>query len=229
MTRQNTWSGKPSSGTSTRPSWLSNVARSLARYVRCCTEAGVAYRVLEGIGTPYVQILMEAQRYDVIVLGHHTHFQFGSEAEPDVTLSKVLAASPRPVVAMPDKLRDGEAVLIAYDGSLQAARALAAFESSGLGQGRPVHVVSVADSKKEAERCSKRAVEFLRLHRVEAEACPVESVQSPVEVILDSIEMVDAGLLVMGAYGQPVLRDFFLGSVTRGLLEKCHVPMFLFH
>ena len=38
-----------------------------------------------------------------------------------------------------------------------------------------------------------------------------------------------AGLLVMGAYGQPVLREFFLGSVTRTILEESPVPLFLYH
>jgi nucleotide-binding universal stress UspA family protein len=34
---------------------------------------------------------------------------------------------------------------------------------------------------------------------------------------------------VMGAYGQPALREFFLGSVTRRMLTECPVPLFLFH
>ena len=80
------------------------VEGSLGRAARRCAEAGVAFKELEDVGTPYVQILMEAQRYDLIVLGHHTHFQFGYGDEPDVTLSKVLADSPRPVVAVPDVL-----------------------------------------------------------------------------------------------------------------------------
>ena len=36
--------------------------------------------------------------------------------------------SSRPVVAVPREPPEGESVLVAYDGSLQAARALAAFE-----------------------------------------------------------------------------------------------------
>jgi nucleotide-binding universal stress UspA family protein len=33
----------------------------------------------------------------------------------------------------------------------------------------------------------------------------------------------------MGAYGQPVLREFFLGSTTRTMLEKSPVPTLLYH
>jgi nucleotide-binding universal stress UspA family protein len=33
----------------------------------------------------------------------------------------------------------------------------------------------------------------------------------------------------MGAYGQPVLREFLLGSVTRTLLAHSPIPLFLDH
>ena len=38
-----------------------------------------------------------------------------------------------------------------------------------------------------------------------------------------------AGLLVMGAYGQPSLREFIVGSVTRTILRESPVPVFLFY
>ena len=51
----------------------------------------------------------------------------------------------------------------------------------------------------------------------------------PEEVILEQVRCLNAGLLVMGAYGQPVLREFFIGSVTRTLLNESPVPIFCFH
>ena len=48
-------------------------------------------------------------------------------------------------------------------------------------------------------------------------------------MILEHIHRLRAGLLVMGAYGHPVLREFFHGSATiTGLLES-PVPLFLYH
>ena len=49
------------------------------------------------------------------------------------------------------------------------------------------------------------------------------------EAILDQARQLDAQLLVMGAYGQPTLREFFLGSVTRTALRKSTIPLFLYH
>ena len=116
-----------------------------------------------------MQVLAEAQECDLVVLGQRTHFEYGWRDQADETLARVLKDSPRPMVMVPTSPIIGEAVMVAYDGSLQAARALAAFESSGLGQGRKVHVVSVADSKKDAACWAERAVEFLRFQQIKAE------------------------------------------------------------
>lgn len=206
------------------------VEGTLSRVALRCAEAGVAFKPLEDVGTPYVQILLEAQRFDLIVLGRRTHFQFDWEKNTDVTLSRVLAESPRPVVVVPEDPGQGDTtVVVAYDGSLQAARALFAFEASGLGQGREIHVVSVAKDKKDAGRRADRAVEFLKSHGLNALAYPVGSDHRPPGVLMEMIRLCNPGLVVMGAYGQPILREFFLGSTTRSMLDTCPVPLFLSH
>ena len=88
---------------------------------RRCREAGVAYQVLEDIGSPHVQILLEAQKHDVVLLGQHSHFDYGWEGKPGETLEKVLQDSPRPVVVVPEPLCVGTSIAIAYDGSLEAS------------------------------------------------------------------------------------------------------------
>jgi nucleotide-binding universal stress UspA family protein len=201
----------------------------LQRFARRCGDTGVTCLTLEDVGTPFVQILMESQRFDIILLGQQTHFDYGREGEPDETLGKVLQDAPRPVVAVPKVPAGGEAVVVAYDGSLQAARTLQAFEASGLGDSRAVQVVSVAIDYKEATCHADRAVEFLRLHGIEATPQPVETSVPTAEVILAKLRDLEAGLLVMGAYGQPALREFFLGSVTRTVLKESPVPFFCYH
>jgi nucleotide-binding universal stress UspA family protein len=201
----------------------------LEQFGRQCREAGVACKTLKDVGTPYVQILLEAQACDLVLLGRKTHFDFGHKLEPDETLGKVIQDSPRPVVAVPEELGRDKAVVVAYDGGLEAARALYAFESSGLGLSRRVHVVSVAEQHQDAAQHCERAVGFLRLHGIEATAHPVETTVPPAEAILHKACYFEAGLLVMGAYGQPVLREFFLGSVTRTVLQESSVPVFCYH
>jgi nucleotide-binding universal stress UspA family protein len=48
-------------------------------------------------------------------------------------------------------------------------------------------------------------------------------------VLAEQVKAQGAALLVMGAYGQPVWREFFLGSVTRSMLKDTRVPLFVYH
>lgn len=205
------------------------VEQFLERFTRRCTEAGVVSKVLEDVGLPHEQIVQEAQRFDLILLGQRTYFQFETREGPDETLHKVLKHSPRPVVTVPERLGQGEAVIVAYDGSLQAARAVYAFAASGLALASPVHVISIHKEHDEAARRASRAVEFLTPHGIQAHAVPLASSGCPADILREQARKRDARLLVMGAYGKPILHDFLFGSVTRALLKDSPVPILLFH
>ncbi len=210
--------------------------RGLQRFGARCREAGLFANVLAAIGSPHEQILLEAQRADLIVMGTRSHFEYGWEGVRGQTLGLVLKDCSRPVVAVPAILKHHEAmpasprpVVIAYDGSLQAACTLFTFQSSGLGHTRPVHVVSVAPELDDATRHADRALGFLRAHDVEVHGHPQATTRPPADVILEKVHDLGADLLVMGAYGQPTFREFVVGSVTRTVLAKSPVPIFCFH
>ncbi|MGQ0637363.1 MAG: universal stress protein [Planctomycetaceae bacterium] len=205
------------------------VEDALGSFASRCTSAGVSYEMLESTGLPAEQIMLESQRHDLIVLGQQTFFHFETQRGADETLRTVVRHSPRPVVAVPRPLREGTKVLVAYDGSVQAARTLQAFERLGLSAGREIHLVSVHQNATDAAHHIDRAADYFRRHGVSAQAHPIATVGQPAAAILERLEALGAGLLVMGAYGQPTIKELFLGSVTRQILDNCDVPVFLYH
>ena len=205
------------------------VAQFLSQFAVHCAEAGVAFHLLETVGVPAEHIVLEAQRCDLILLGQQTSFHFSTQEGPCDTLAQVLKRATRPVVTAPKILSDGSTIVVAYDGSVQAARALQAFQASGLDEGDAVHIVSVGANLNAAACHAARAVEFLRCHHIEASAHVFAPPPMAAAVILEQVRHHQARLLVMGAYGQPRLREFFLGSVTRTVLQHSSVPLFLYH
>jgi nucleotide-binding universal stress UspA family protein len=203
--------------------------QSLDRFAEQCTQAGVAYKLLEDVGLPSEKILLEAQRYDVIFLGKKTFFEFPPSEQPDQMLGRILKNSPRPVVVTPESAPTHGAILIAYDASLQSARTLAAFEALFVDATAPIHIISAHRDPVEAARHADLAAEYLRFHGIQAHSHAVGHCSDPAAVIIEHAERLGAGLIVMGAYGQPVLREFFFGSVTRTLLKQAATPLFLFH
>ena len=155
---------------------------------RRCGEAGVAFQLVEDIGSPHVRILLEAQKHDIVLLGQRSHFEFGWEAKPGETLEKVLQDSPRPVVVVPGTLRPGTSIAVCYDGSLQAARALASFVGTGLGRGCTVHVIAAEADRLQAalhtERGARvpeesRARRHVSHRRIDAPPCRTDPEESP--------------------------------------------------
>ena len=209
-----------------------DVEQALQKLAIHCSEAQVAYKLLEDEGQPCERIIAESQRFDLLILGCQTHFAHGSERHPCKTLEQVLRNAPRPVVVTPQKLPDEshEGVLVAYDGSVQAARALQAFLATGLAELGPVHIVSVdANSAVDAARTADHAAEFLRFHGIESKRIPIENPGSPSKLFLEYAEQNKLSLIVMGAYGQPRISEFFFGSATASSLRESPVPMLLYH
>lgn len=206
------------------------VRASLDRFELRCTEAGVAFRSIEDEGDPAEQIVRHAQRCDLILMDLHGNFHPETRDVDDDTLVRVVRDGPRPVVAVPEPLTTGDVVLVAYDGSLQAARALAAFVSSGLGQDREVRLVCVDPDPAAAQEILRPAIEYLESHQIHSRIDAAQDARgNPAQVILERAGAPDVGLVVMGAYGQPRIREFLIGSVTRDLMQQSPRPLFLYH
>ncbi len=206
------------------------VGELLDQFATRCVEAGVAHTQRKVVGSPYDLIAAESQSCDLVVLARDFQFRFTRrDDEGAETLKKVLKDTSRPIVMVPATPVPDGPVAVAYDGSLQAARALWAFQATGLGESGQVHIISVSSIAAEAAEHADRARQFLSSHGIDAVAHVLESSAAPAKVILEQCESLRAGLLVMGTYGQPVVREFFIGSVTGTILRENPVPTFCFH
>lgn len=206
------------------------IKHALQQFTERCQRAGVACDQIERFGVPREKLALEAQCCDLVLVARQSHFRFGAEQENEEMGRRLLMHTPRPVVVVPRALAgDNHTALVALDGSAQAARTLLGFQAAGLCDERKLHIVSVDPSHGESLARVERALRFLRYHGVEATPHPLESRASPADVILEELERLQAGLLVMGAYGKPAIHDLFLGSVTRRLLRESPVPLFLYH
>ena len=186
---------------------------------------GVAYRgaVLEG-DTP--DVLAEAvQQCDLLLCGHSTD----GDASERLLLQEILKHSPRPAMVVPKSPSLGQDALVAYDGSFQAARALASFVATGLAAGQSIHVLSIGEDAAMARFHADSAQTYLQRHELRCSAEIMRPSGRLGDQILAEAARVSAGLLVMGAFGRTVVREFFLGSVTRSLLRSLPLPVFLDH
>lgn len=206
------------------------VQACLDQFVRVCTQAGVGCDVMELVDRPEECLPREAEKVDLLMLGRQTFFHSETTPDPENSVMRLIVRNcPRPVITVPTIHTPGRGVVVAYDGSVEAAHALFAFNNCRLDFGEPVHVLSVGWDECQAAEISYRAVEFLRSHDVQANALPIVSHLPPAKVILHRMAQLQPRMVVMGAFGQPSVRERVLGSVTRAIHESCMTPVFLHH
>ncbi len=190
-------------------------------------KTGVTCRTIENVGLPDEEILRESKKHDLVLFGHETHFHFAAKFQPDETLWQVLKQDSRPLVVAPPKLEPGSSVVIAYNGSSHADRALQAFQASGLDFGEEIFVVAVAGDRQATNDQIERVGELLQLHGLRVHSQILTPTGSVEQTILEEVRRRNARLLVMGAYGHSTIREFILGSVTNTILKDCPIPVFL--
>jgi nucleotide-binding universal stress UspA family protein len=206
----------------------SRLAQARDHFQSLCTQSNVTSLMLDEQGQPADVIAREAQRFDLVLVDcpQSRPILGGLSTDQLTSLVKLL---PRPLVIVPQQAPTATDVVIAYDGSLPAARAVQAFVQLGLAADRQVHVVGIAEHFVTAARRVDRAIDFLGHHQIAAKAIPIASEDDPAAVLLDHLNLYPTGLLVMGTFGQNFLREAIFGSVTKRLLTHCPVPILLSH
>ncbi len=206
------------------------VSEALRELEQHCRENKIKYRQMMTEDSPEEAICTEAQSCDVVLLGRETtpDLHFGVPAR--AILTRVLRHSPRPVVAIPGHVQGGQGILVAYDGSLQAARSVQALVASNMASLGPITVVGVhRHSEETARQNANRAVEYLSRYQPTVQSRIVVTNQGVECVILDEARARGVEMIVMGAYGHSRLVEFFIGSTTTKVMDAAPAPVFLFH
>lgn len=189
--------------------------------------AGETIRIdCPALATPW-QLAARSRLYDFLIVPMYGHPETGSIAEG------LIFESGRPVLLLPPEGMAGhrfDDVLIGWDGSRAAARALA--EALNLcAHAKTVTVVTVAGDKDLSGTApSADVVRHLSRHGVAAKCIEVPLNEGNAGKALTAYcRQSGADLLVMGAYGHTRAREFLLGGATRTVLAEPGLPVLMAH
>ncbi len=183
------------------------------------------------IGLAASWVTRRAKAADLVILGQRIpDYSTGLDAPEDV----ILACS-RPVFVVPYATRRldriGENVLVAWNGSREAGRAvqdaLPLLAMSG------AVTVLLVDPEEDADiEAAEDLVAHLARHGLRAKTQVIRhqlATSLVADTLLAQIARLDADLLIMGAYGHSRLREMILGGVTRDILRNMNVPVLMSH
>ena len=149
-------------------------------------------------------------------------------------VEQVILHSARPTLILPytgvDRL--GDRVMVAWDDSLEANRAVAD-ALPFLKRAKHVQIVSWDEPDVRGDRTLRTRQESMRrwlaLHGVAADASIEPPTSRIAESMLSLTADLEADLIVMGAYGHARWTERLFGGATRGLLASMTVPVLMSH
>ena len=176
---------------------------------------------------------LQGRYSDLLVLGQTNFDDPMSSTMPDLP-EYVVLNSGRPVLIVPYAGRFdavGKRVLVAWDASISATRAVTA----ALPLLRRADVVEVvvfnADDQDDAhgEQPGADIALYLARHDVNVNVTRQKSKSDIGSALLSMTNDLASELIVMGGYGHSRFREILLGGVTRTVLESMTVPVLMTH
>jgi nucleotide-binding universal stress UspA family protein len=163
----------------------------------------------------------------VIVVGKRGEAADFAKGHLGSNLERIVRTAKRPVFVASRAFTPIERVLVAYDGSQLAIKAVDQIARSSFFAGLSVTVVTVGEKSAAAQKGLEAAKALLKAAGFEARTRLVEG--RPEEVLGRLVDDEDFGLLVMGAYGHSRIRSFVIGSTTTEMVRSCKVPVLMLH
>jgi len=200
-------------------------------FVNAARNTGVEHTFEKESGSMQFAASNFTSRLRTADLGILTQHKTGElERWGDVLLEAALFRSGRPLIIVPRGFQPSfsvRRVLIAWDASIHATRAVAA-AAALMPTGATIEVFTVEEPSKGTKFRGNALVQHLRRHGLDAGLAERRERDVP-EAILREVEFFRASLIVMGGYGSSRFREFLFGGATQLMLRKMPVPVLMAH
>ncbi len=179
----------------------------------------------------YAGLCMQARYADLVVVGQADRDSNEGNLLPDLPDYTLLNCG-RPLLLVPREGRFptiGKRVMVAWNGSVEAAKAVTA--ALPLLRGAEQVTLAVLGDSADAlgESPGADIALYLARHGVNVEVLRRTEPADPGKAILSLAADFNVDLLVMGAYGHSRFREMMLGGATRTILATATLPVLMAH
>jgi nucleotide-binding universal stress UspA family protein len=202
----------------------------LDQFAGQCASRGIPSSTVTKTGIPGEVISRVAVAHDIVVLSRTGYNRVASAQETvDAIVAPVIRGSVRPVLVAGSEFREGSDIrniLVAYDGSAHAARALLVAAELAARPGVDCTLVTVAHTEDLGREVLAPAEAFLFHHGVTPQKQVIVS-SKPSDVICGLVTSGKVDIVIMGAYGHSPIREVLFGSTTERVLAHCAANVIL--
>ncbi len=199
----------------------------LQEFKEKCQAAKVRHQLFSASGVPFKEIIEQSKLTDLTIVGLRTFYHFETQDEEHDTLKKLLDQSASPILAVPERMQPHENVLLTYDGSVQAARAIRMRVLITKKIPAKYTLLTVSDDPNHNQVLLRSMADYLKSHGIKAET--ISMAGDHAEAILKTAKKLQPVQVVMGAYSRSSVAEFFFGSTADALVKDGTIPLFVYH
>ncbi len=205
---------------------LSQIQQCVGEFESACQAANVRHRVVEESGDAFSSLVDHARYHDLMVFGLRSIFEYDFMAgAPESLLIRLVGAGVRPLIAVSDRFRSMSRVLIAYNGSMESAKAMKQFVQMRLWPNAELKLMTFHPSGDQADELLWAAAEYCRAHGFRV--CHQSNPGDPRVLLLPAATMWQADMIVMGNSARSVIVRKVLGDTLLATLRDTKIPLFL--
>lgn len=167
----------------------------------------------------------------VVILGRRGQDHQNDRMNIGSQIESVVRAIHRPIMVCSDDFETPTSFMLAYDNSPTANKAVQILCDSPIAQKLEGHIVMVDNQNFENRTALYKAQKKMSDAGIDVTAHEVDSDKYASGDVVDALTKYriehNISMFVIGAYGQPKWRQFFVGSTTTKLLTKTTAPVIL--
>lgn len=201
------------------------VEEVIAKFENECKSQKISGGVSRDEGDA-IDVLTKQWRYqDLVLLGLRGLFEYGVVRNPDDYLIRIIKAGIRPIFAVGKEYRPIRSALIAYNGSLEAAKAMKSFVQTSPWQNVNIRIVCFEKPREEPQTLLADASHYCAAHGYHVETEFVDD--DPRDNLIEYAEKHGADIIVMGSTGRSRLMEYVLGDTVLTAIKESPIPLYL--
>ncbi len=202
-----------------------HVEQAIHDFEQACANAGMIHCVDRETGDPFDRLIALWRYHDLTIAGLRGLFEYGVVQNPDDILIRLISEGVRPILAVPKAYRPIRKVLVAYNGSMESAKALKQFVQMDLWPDIALQIVCFDMTPQESETLLADASSYCRSHGLAAQTQHVDG--GPRDHLLEYARQSEADLIVLGSTSRARIFKRLLGDTALHCLRNADVPLFL--
>jgi nucleotide-binding universal stress UspA family protein len=201
------------------------IEQAIADFERQFEGSGVDHSVKRETGDPLDELTSLWRYHDMTVFGLRGLFEYGVVHNPDDMLIGLIKHGVRPILAVSQEYRSLERVLIAYNGSVESAKAMKRYIQMRPWGDNAVRIACFDMKPEKGEQLLRDAAAYCKIHGIDADTELVDA--HPRHELINYATKCESDLIVMGASSRARIFQHVLGDTVLTAIRESDIPLFL--